>query len=61
MPAEMAYALLNDIYAQMDLHLRHWFPDDQCESTHPLDLSATCLAPATCLSTYILSSANESM
>lgn len=31
MPADMAYALLNDIYGQMDLHMRHWFPDDQCE------------------------------
>lgn len=30
MAAEMAYALLTDIYTQMmDLHLRHWFPDDQ--------------------------------
>jgi len=30
MPREMAWALLNDIYNQMQLHLTQWFPDDQC-------------------------------
>lgn len=29
MPRQTAWALLNSIYTQMDLHLQQWFPEDQ--------------------------------
>lgn len=40
MPAEVAYALLADIYAQFDAHLVRWFPDDPARGRFSADEQA---------------------
>lgn len=38
MPRETAWALLNNIYVQMELHVQQWFPEDQCRLSPRLDM-----------------------